>query len=89
MGHYDQRRPRSRPPSRDLTQFTVGERVAIVGAPASYGYNGRVGTIIAIDGIQIRVQVDDPPGDMTCSTFYQEELVRVREAPAEDSGSPP
>jgi hypothetical protein len=56
--------------------LAVGERVRIVNAPASYGYNGRVGVIEAIDGSQICVRVDEHPADFRCSIFYVEELER-------------
>jgi hypothetical protein len=82
MHHYDQRWPRWRAPSPVEARFAVGERVCIVGAPESYGYNGCVGTIVAIDGVQIHVQVDDPPGDMTCTTFYREELTHAPDVPS-------
>ena len=54
----------------------VGDRVRIVNAPASYGYNGRTGVIEVIDGAQISVRVDEHPADFHCSTFYAEELER-------------
>jgi ribosomal protein L21E len=56
--------------------FAVGERVRIVHAPTSYGYNGRVGIIVGIDDAQISVAVDEPPADLRCTTFYAEELER-------------
>lgn len=88
MRSYDQRQPRFGPPARATTSFAVGQRVRIVGAPDSYGYNGCTGTVVAIDGSHIHVQVDDPPGDMRCTTFYREELVcEVAAAPAEDGAA--
>lgn len=56
--------------------FEVGERVRIVNAPASYGYNGRTGIVVGIDGTNISVMVDEHPDDMRCTTFYAEELER-------------
>ena len=54
--------------------FIVGQRVCIVRSPASYSYNGRVGSITAISGDAITVLVDDPPMDVHCTVFYVEEL---------------
>lgn len=76
MSNYHQRRAGSQPPTRLAAPFTVGERVRIVKAPASYGYNGRAGVVEAIDGAQISVRVDEAPADFQCSTFYVEELER-------------
>ena len=54
--------------------FVVGERVRIVRAPASYGYNGRIGIVVAVSGTEISVEVDEHPADTRCTTFYAEEL---------------
>lgn len=56
--------------------FVVGERVRIVRAPASYGYNGRIGIVVAVSGTEISVEVDEHPADTHCTTFYTEELER-------------
>jgi hypothetical protein len=75
MRNYHQRRAGSLQPTR-LVAFEVGERVRIVNAPASYGYNGRAGVVEAIDGSQISVRVDEHPADFRCGIFYAEELER-------------
>lgn len=79
MSFSHQRRSLSRSLRPTATRFMVGQRVCIVGAPESYGYNGRTGTIVAIDGFQVSVDVDDPPDDMNCTTFYYEELLPTDE----------
>jgi len=56
--------------------FVVGERVRIVRAPASYGYNDRVGIVVAVSGTEISVEVDEHPAETRCTTFYAEELER-------------
>jgi hypothetical protein len=56
--------------------FVVGERVRIVNAPGSYGYNGRTGIVVGVDGTQINLMVDEHPDDMYCTAFYAEELER-------------
>jgi hypothetical protein len=76
MSNNQQRRPDIRPATPVATAFVVGERVRIVHAPASYGYNGRAGIVVEIDGPQISVMVDEHPTDMHCTTFYTEELER-------------
>jgi ribosomal protein L21E len=76
VNNYHQRRPGLRPAARLATAFVVGERVRIVHAPTSYGYNGRAGIVIGIDGNQISLLVDEHPPDMRCTTFYAEELER-------------
>ena len=76
MSNPQQRRPVHRPATRRALAFSVGERVRIVNAPGSYGYNGRAGTIVGVDGAQISVLVDEPPADLRCTTFYAEELER-------------
>lgn len=76
MSNYHQRRPGIRPATRVAAAFVVGERVRIVNAPASYGYNGRAGTVVAIFGAQISVMADEHPADTRCTTFYAEELER-------------
>ncbi len=75
MSNHHQRRASSMQPLH-IAAFEVGERVRLVNAPASYGYNGRVGVIEAIDGSQISVRVDEHPADFRCSIFYVEELER-------------
>jgi hypothetical protein len=74
MSNPRQRRPGIWPATPVAHAFVVGERVRIVHAPTSYGYNGRAGTIMGIDGAQINVIVDEHPADMCCTTFYPEEL---------------
>lgn len=76
MSNYHQRRAGGRQLPRLVAAFEVGERVRIVNAPASYGYNGRAGVVESIDGSQISVLVDEHPADFHCSTFYVEELER-------------
>ena len=76
MSNYREPRPSSRPAAKSNAAFAAGERVRIVNAPASYGYNGRAGLIEAIDGSQISVLVDNHPADFRCSVFYVEELER-------------
>ena len=76
MNNYHQRRPRIWQETRMAAAFVVGERVRIVHAPASYGYNGRAGIVVGIDGAQISVIVDEHPADMRCTAFYAEELER-------------
>ena len=76
MSHNHQRHAGIQPSKHLAAALVVGERVRIVNAPASYGYNGRVGVIEAIDGSQISVRVDEPPADFRCSIFYIEELER-------------
>ena len=73
MSNYVQRRAGIREATRTAV-FAVGERVRIVNAPTSYGYNGRVGVVAAIDGTQISVMTDEHPTDLRCTTFYPEEL---------------
>ena len=75
MSNNHQQRASSMQPIRRAT-FEVGERVRIVNAPASYGYNGRAGVVAAIDGSQISVRVDKHPDDFHCDIFYAEELER-------------
>ena len=74
MSNYYQRRPALRPARPAAPTFAIGERVRIVQAPESYGYNGRTGSIVGLDGAQIIVLVDEHPVDMRCTTFYAEEL---------------
>ena len=76
MNNSYQRRAGIQPPKRMVAALAVGERVRIVNAPASYGYNGRAGVVEAIDGSQISVRVDEHPADFRCSIFYVEELER-------------
>ena len=76
MNNYHQRRAGIQPPKRMVAALVVGERVRIVNAPESYGYNGRAGVVEAIDGSQISVRVDEHPADFRCSIFYVEELER-------------
>jgi hypothetical protein len=76
MSNYHQPRAGGRPAAQGNVAFVVGERVRIVKAPASYGYNGRAGLVEAIDGSQISVLVDEHPADFRCSVFYAEELER-------------
>ncbi len=76
MNNYHQRRARIHPPKRLVAALVVGERVRIVNAPTSYGYNGRAGVVEAIDGSQISVRVDEHPADLHCTVFYIEELER-------------
>jgi hypothetical protein len=76
MSNIRQRRPGLSGASRVAAAFMVGERVRIVRAPASYGYNGRTGSVTAVDGVQISVMVDEHPTDLRCTTFYPEELER-------------
>ena len=76
MGDYFQRRRDIRRSAPAATAFVVGERVRVVKAPASYGYNGRAGIIVEIAGAQISVLVDEHPLDTHCTTFYAEELER-------------
>ena len=76
MNNYHRQRVGGQPPSRLATIFEIGERVRIVNAPASYGYNGRAGVVEAVDGSQISVRVDEHPADFHCSVFYAEELER-------------
>jgi len=76
VNNYHQRRPGIRQETPMAAAFMVGERVRIVNAPASYGYNGRAGTVVAIGGAQISVMVDEHPADMRCTAFYAEELER-------------
>lgn len=64
----------SAPPARQSAAFEVGERVRIIAAPASYGYNGRAGVVESIDGAQVSVRIDEHPANVRCSTFYTEEL---------------
>lgn len=88
MRHTDQRRPHVGTAPDALPPFVVGDRVLVVGAPASYGYNGRTGTVVTVDGPQIYVEVDQPPGDMSCTTFYPEELA-LTETPGDGRGGQP
>jgi ribosomal protein L21E len=74
VSNYYQWRARIRPALRAAATFVVGERVRIVNAPLSYGYNGRVGIVVGVDGAQINVLVDEHPTDMRCTMFYAEEL---------------
>lgn len=74
MSEYYQRRFGFSQASQATTRFVVGQRVRIMHAPESYGYNGRAGVIVAISGKQISVLVDEQPADMRCTTFYAEEL---------------
>jgi hypothetical protein len=76
VSNYHQPRAGSRPAAQAGATFVVGERVRIVNAPTSYGYNGRAGLVEAIDGSQISVLVDEHPADFRCSVFYAEELER-------------
>ena len=76
MNNTPQRRSAFRRANLVAPTFAVGERVRIVNAPSSYGYNGRVGLVIGIEGTQINVIVDEHPSDMRCTTFYAEELER-------------
>ena len=76
MNNYRQRRAGIWPAQRMDAALAIGERVRIVNAPASYGYNGRAGVVEAIDGSQISVRVDEHPADFHCSVFYVEELER-------------
>lgn len=76
MSNYHPQRAGSQQPTRRVVTFEVGERVRIVNAPSSYGYNGRSGVVEAIDGSQISVQADEHPADFRCSIFYAEELER-------------
>jgi ribosomal protein L21E len=85
MSNSHQRRPGIRPATRVAAAFAVGERVRIVNAPVSYGYNGRAGIVVAIAGGQISVLVDEPPSDMRCTTFYTEELEREAALNAEET----
>jgi hypothetical protein len=75
VSNYHQR-PASERATRAAATFVVGERVRIVNAPASYGYNGRAGIVVAIAGPQISVMADEHPIDIRCTTFYAEELER-------------
>ncbi len=79
MNNYRQRHTGIGPSKRMMAALAVGERVRIVNAPASYGYNGRAGVIDAIDGLQISVRVDEHPADCRCNIFYIEELEREEE----------
>lgn len=54
-------------------------------APASYGYNGRTGSIAEISGTSMQVFVDEHPIGMRCTTFYAEEL--ERETPPQESNN--
>jgi hypothetical protein len=74
--YYHQQRRGIRRETGRAAVFVVGERVRIVHAPASYGYNGRAGIVVGIDAAQISVMVDQHPADMRCTTFYAEELER-------------
>ena len=74
MSNPRQRHPGLRPANQAAHTFAIGERVRVVHAPESYGYNGRAGTVMGIDGTQITVDVDEHPADMCCTTFYPEEL---------------
>ena len=76
MSKYHQRRYGIRPATRRAVAFAVGDRVRIVHAPTSYGYNGRAGIVVAIADTQISVMVDEHPADYRCTTFYAEELER-------------
>jgi ribosomal protein L21E len=76
MSNPHQRRSGIWPANQVAITFAVGERVRIVHAPTSYGYNGRAGIVTGIDGAQINVIVDEHPVDMSCTTFYAEELER-------------
>ena len=76
VNNYHQRRPSLRQQTHIATGFVVGERVRIVNAPTSYGYNGRAGIVVRVDGAQISVMVDEHPADMRCTAFYVEELER-------------
>ena len=67
MRNYHQRRAGILPPKRIAAALAVGERVQIVNAPASYGYNGRAGVVEAVDGSQISVRVDKHPAEATWS----------------------
>jgi ribosomal protein L21E len=74
VNNYHQRRPGIRQETRMAVAFVVGERVRIVNAPSSYGYNGRAGIVVGVEGAQISVMVDEHPADMRCTAFYGEEL---------------
>ena len=74
MNNSYQRRPRIWQETRKAAAFVIGERVRIVHAPASYGYNGRAGIVVGIDGTNISVMVDEHPDDLRCTAFYAEEL---------------
>jgi hypothetical protein len=76
MNNYHQRRSGIGPAPHASAPFAIGERVRIVKAPASYGYNGRAGIVIGVVGNQISMTVDSHPSDMHCTTFYAEELER-------------
>ena len=76
MNNPHQRRPGMGPAPDESAPFTIGERVRIVKAPASYGYNGCTGVVVGIAGSQISLSVDMHPTDMYCTTFYAEELER-------------
>ena len=76
MNNLHQRRAGIRPPQRMVAALVVGERVRIVNAPTSYGYNGRAGVVESIDGSQISVRVGEHPADFRCNIFYIEELER-------------
>lgn len=74
MSYRNLRRPHTGQAVRPAAHFAVGDRVVIVGAPGSYGYNGRAGTVIGVDGAAVDVTVDDPPDDIVCTRFFCEEL---------------
>jgi hypothetical protein len=76
MNNYYRRRAGTQPAKRAEPILAVGDRVLIVNAPTSYGYNGRSGVVEAIDGSQVSVRVDEHPDNIHCSTFYVEELER-------------
>jgi ribosomal protein L21E len=76
MNNNHRRRPGIQPTSHACTTFVPGERVRIVKAPASYGYNGRTGIVIGVAGVQVSVMADTHPADIQCTTFYAEELER-------------
>lgn len=78
MSNYHRQRIGGRTPAPSGASFAVGERVLIVRAPGSYGYNGRAGVVQAVDGTQITLLVDEHPTDIHCSIFYAEELEHER-----------
>ena len=76
MSNFHQRRSGIPGATRVAAAFVVGERVRIVNAPDSYGYNGRGGIVVAVAGPQISVMADEHPTGIRCTTFYAEELER-------------
>ena len=76
MSNYHQRRHGIPPATRVRAAFVVGERVRIVNAPASYGYNGRAGIVVGTSGAKVSLLVDRHPANIRCTTFYAEELER-------------